>query len=604
MLCDKILVVINKQQRGVNFMSKYQSITIKKAMNNVATNQYFLPAIQRKFVWEMNQIEMLFDSILRDYPINSFMYWKITDESIKQNYKFYTFIKDYACKFHDKNPDAPTPLLSNDFYAVIDGQQRLTSLYIGLVGSYRVKRPNKRWKDNEDSMPTRNLYLELTSPLSMAIDNEKIYNFKFLTQDEIKNDKKNNPTHYWFPVSGVLHFKNLSDVNAYAIHNGLLSNNFAVSTLANLFNKINNEEMINYYVVEEQDQDKVLDIFLRTNSGGTPLSFSDLLMSIASANWTRFDARDEMQKVREEIYTFGNPCFDVSQDFILKSILVLSDLDIRFKIRNFGKSNIAIFESKWNEIRKSLVATFQLLEQLGFNDSLLRAKNASIPVAYYIYKNNLAESIVKTTYDPNDKINIAKWLAMSLLKGTFGGQSDGVLKSIRDVIKSSTTGKFPIQEIFDKFRLDPDKNYVFDDAVIQSFLEEEYGSSTAGLVLGLLYPDVILSYGKAVAEDHMHPKVQFENKSKLSALGLTPTQEEFYKNKKNYNSVLNLQLLDESRNKSKGDSPLKDWAKSNGKTAKDLYVKECTDLDIKSFEDFIKDRKELLTSKLKSILSV
>ena len=453
-------------------MSKYRSITIKEAMNNVATNQYLLPAIQRKFVWDIDQVEMLFDSILRNYPINSFMYWKIVDERIKQNYKFYTFIKDYARKFHEDNPDAPTRLLSNDFFAVIDGQQRMTSLYVGLIGSYRTKRPNKRWKDNEDAMPTRVLYLELSSALSSSIDNEKMFNFKFLTKNELKEDKENNPNHFWFKVGDVLRFKTLSDVNKYLIDNGLLSNTFAVSTLADLFNKINTEDLINYYVVEEQDQDKVLDVFLRTNSGGTPLSFSDLLMSIASANWTLFDARDEMRKVREEIYTFGNPCFDVSQDFILKSILVLSDSDIRFKIENFGKSNIAIFESKWSEIRKSLIATFQLLEQIGFNDSLLRAKNAAIPVAYYIYKNNLSDDIVKTTYDPNDKKNIAKWLSMSLLKGTFGGQSDGILKSIRDVISKSATGKFPIQDIFDKFRLDPDKNYIFDDAVIESFLEE------------------------------------------------------------------------------------------------------------------------------------
>lgn len=585
-------------------MSKYQSITIKEAMNNVATNQYLLPAIQRKFVWEIGQVEMLFDSILRNYPINSFMFWKITDEGIKQNYKFYTFIKDYARKFHEDNPDAPTRLLSNDFYSVIDGQQRMTSLYVGLIGSYRTKKPNKRWKDNEDAMPTRILYLELSSALSTAIDNEKMYNFKFLTKDELDEDKANNPNHFWFKVGDVLKFKNLSDVNTYLISNNLLANTFAVSTLADLFNKINTEDLINYYVVEEQDQDKVLDVFLRTNSGGTPLSFSDLLMSIASANWTLFDARDEMRKVREEIYTFGNPCFDVSQDLILKSILVLSDSDIRFKIENFGKSNIAIFESKWADIRKSLVATFQLLEQLGFNDSLLRAKNAAIPVAYYIYKNDLADSIIKTTYDSNDKKNIAKWLAMSLLKGTFGGQSDGILKSIRDVIIKSTSGKFPINDIFDKFRLDPDKNYVFDDAVIESFLEEEYGSATAGLVLGLLYPDVVLAYGKAIAEDHMHPKTQFEDKKKLAALGLTTAQEAFFKDKKNYNSVLNLQLLEESKNKSKGDDALIDWAVSSRKTSNDLFVKPSTSLNIKDFEKFIEDRKESLVAQLKSILSV
>lgn len=74
-------------------MSKYSSITIKEAMEKIASNSYVIPAIQRKFVWRPDQIEMLFDSILRNYPINSFMFWEITDEKIKQNYKFYSFCK-------------------------------------------------------------------------------------------------------------------------------------------------------------------------------------------------------------------------------------------------------------------------------------------------------------------------------------------------------------------------------------------------------------------------------------------------------------------------------------------------------------------------------
>lgn len=330
-------------------MSKYDSISIKKAMNNVASNNYLLPAIQRKFVWEDDQVEMLFDSIMRNYPINSFMLWRITDNSIKQNYKFYQFIKDFAKKFHEDNPDAPSELLSNNFFAVIDGQQRMTSLYVGLIGSYRVKRPNKRWKDNEDSMPTKRLYLELSEELPETIDNSKMYNFKFKSKVELEEDLKLHPNHFWFKVGDVLKFNELADVNVYLMEQGLISNRFAMTTLTNLFNKVNTEELINYYVIEEQDQDKVLDVFLRTNSGGTPLSFSDLLMSIASANWTKFDARDEMRKVREEIYTFGNPNFDVSQDFILKSILVLSDMDVRFKIENFGKKNIAVFEKNWEK---------------------------------------------------------------------------------------------------------------------------------------------------------------------------------------------------------------------------------------------------------------
>ncbi|PKG41444.1 hypothetical protein CXF67_15540 [Psychroflexus sp. MES1-P1E] len=55
------------------------SITIKKAIDNIDSGDFLLPAIQRRFVWNTKQIEMLFDSIMQDYPINTFMFWEVSD---------------------------------------------------------------------------------------------------------------------------------------------------------------------------------------------------------------------------------------------------------------------------------------------------------------------------------------------------------------------------------------------------------------------------------------------------------------------------------------------------------------------------------------------
>ena len=192
---------------------------------------------------------------------------------------------------------------------------------------------------------------------------------------------------------------------------------------------------------------------------------------------------------------------------------------------------------------------------------------------------------------------------MSLLKGLFGGQSDNILTSLRTII-GNEKGKFPIQKIFDEFKGNVDKNYTFSEDVIESFLEEEYGSATCSLTLLLLYPDVVLEHGNAIAQDHMHPKTMFEDLEKLHSLGLSADQESFFTNRKNYNSVLNLQLLEEVKNKSKNDDSLANWAKANSKSNADLYLEENTDLDIKQFEAFIEVRKKQLTAKLKSILEV
>ena len=98
----------------------------------------------------------------------------------------------------------------------------------------------------------------------------------------------------------------------------------------------------------------------------------------------------------------------------------------------------------------------------------------------------------------------------------------------------------------------------------------------------------------------MHPKTIFEIQSKLDSLGLTIDQETFYKN--NYNTVLNLQLLDELTNKSKGDTPLDQWAKAKGKSNTDLYVDTSVSLDIADFEKFIESRRTKLKNQLKTLI--
>lgn len=71
------------------------SITIKDAIDKIYDRKFLLPAIQRKFTWSSNQIEMLFDSIMHGYPISTFLFWKITNNDIKSGYKFYEFTTKY-----------------------------------------------------------------------------------------------------------------------------------------------------------------------------------------------------------------------------------------------------------------------------------------------------------------------------------------------------------------------------------------------------------------------------------------------------------------------------------------------------------------------------
>ena len=569
--------------------------TIKTAMKNIASNNFVLPAIQRKFIWSPDQIEMLFDSIMRDYPINGFMLWHVQNTAIRETQQFYGFLKDYCEHFHEDNPDFASRA-KPDFFAVIDGQQRLTSLYIGFFGTYRYKKPGKWYRETEDAFPTRRLYLNLARQLSSQIDNQKEYEFKFLTDDEVRASNGQEGC-FWFKVGDIANFDD-GKLFSFMIENKLHANEFACSTLLKLFRKYHTEEVMNYTIVASQDQDKVLDIFIRTNSGGTPLSFSDLLMSISSANWKHHDARQEIADIKKQIFDFGNPNFNVSRDFILKAMLVFESENIRFKLANFSLAQVNRFEAAWDNIKKALLATFELLESLGYSDSLLAAKNAAIPIAFWLYRNNLADKVSKQSFPEKDKVSILKWLNLSLLKRIFSGQSDTILRRFREVIRNDASGGFPIDKLVSSCAGDAVRNYSFDGEFVEGLLSASYQSPIGSLVLQLLYPDKVIRFGKAVAQDHMHPKTMFEDKDKLSKLNLSEDDRKFFL--ENYNTVLNLQLLGAGENGAggKSDKPLQVWAAEKHITNRELFVDEDTSLAIKDFRQFIEARK----SKLKALL--
>ncbi|MFH1848860.1 MAG: DUF262 domain-containing protein [archaeon] len=55
----------------------YRDKEIKTVLDEIKENKIYLPAIQRKLVWNHEQIELLFDSIMRGYPIGTFLFWKL-----------------------------------------------------------------------------------------------------------------------------------------------------------------------------------------------------------------------------------------------------------------------------------------------------------------------------------------------------------------------------------------------------------------------------------------------------------------------------------------------------------------------------------------------
>lgn len=571
-------------------MSFQTPISISAAIRNIENNQYLLPAIQREFEWGHEKIEWLFDSIMRNYPISSFLFWRVEGET-KTSYKFYQFLKDYKQRYKTHNEEFSTGS-HTDFTAVLDGQQRLTSLYIGLRGSYAYRLPRLHEENTERVYPTRHLYLNIDKPLENEEDG-RIYEFKFLTEGEFGANKK-----LWFRVSEILSLSDDFEFNKYLDLHNLKLNEFSYRSLATLKNVIHSKPIVNYFLETEQSIDKALNIFIRINSGGEPLNFSDLIMSIAVANWDKKDARKEIHTLVDNIRDKG---FSISKDFILKTFLYLHSKDIKFKVTNFSKNNAIEFEKEWDKIRDSILSIFDLVKSFGFSDSTLTSKNALIPIVYYIYHRDIYKDFHTKVAYANDRNIIKKWLHGALIKRTFGGTSDSVLSQIRkaftsDVSKAAIESiplTFPVDLINDNIKRDTGITDEFIADILLTQKDDMYAFS----ILALLYPN--LDYrNNNFHKDHMHPENKFE--------ALTSEYKDKY-GWESYNSILNLQMLDANENMSKQDIDLLTWVETQVQNQDRVmflnnHLIPNISLKIEDFGSFIEARKVNLAERLKEIL--
>lgn len=561
-------------------------ITIKEAMDKIDENKFVLPGIQRRFVWQLEQIELLFDSLMRGYPMNSLMLWEITDPKIKNEYNYYSFLRKYQERFGVENELINKTASDADFFAVIDGQQRLNSLYIGLKGSYTVKKTHRKWINKSDYFDEKFLYLDLSSKFERESDIDRAFDFRFLTQNEVNESDK-----YWFKVGDILNFnKNSALYRFLEKQEKILDKDYAYEILAQLNDIIRKDRILNYYQEDEQDLDKILDIFIRTNDGGTKLTFSDLLMSVLTTHWK--ESRDEFDELIKDIRNFGD--FNISSDLIIKSILVIYSSDIKNRVKNFDQELLRKVIKEWDRIKIVIANVFQMFYKMGFNSQTFPALNAAIPIIYFVYKHEIEHEIIKTRFigTQNHK-SIKKWLILAFLKRIFGGQADTVLLELRKIINEQNDGQFPLQSIIDKAKSHPTKNYNFDSEFIDDLFERTYGGDIF-FVLSLFYPELDY-FNQNFHVDHLHPQTLFKQKNSEYSELISHVSN-------NWNKLGNLQLLNSELNTVKNDKLLKLWVEENDVSRQQLFISKETSLEFSDFEDFYRDRVSCMKAKLKTLL--
>ncbi|GAA9650169.1 DUF262 domain-containing protein [Helicobacter pylori] len=546
--------------------------------------RYFLPDIQREYVWlkkaDEKKIEQLFDSILRGYPIGSFLFWKLQKEDIaksdeqdsdKLNFQLYQFITNYDERNPHNEKIRIEQIRRDDLYIVLDGQQHLTSLYIGLKGTRTLKKKYAK-NDNPNAYEEKRLYLNLRHQPNM--DNpEDNYQFEFHAKAP-ENDKK----HWWFKVGDILELE--SGVFNYAQKHGLEENE--LNLLEKLKDAFHTKQLISFFEEKEKNLNKVLNIFIRVNSGGVKLSYSDLLMSILTASFSS-DIRGKMNELVDALKdkSFSN----MGQDQVLKTCLLLIGKDTTFELKNFNKNNIKEIEENWEKITESIYDAAELLETFGYVKYLGSAYILSTLAYFYFLKQKM---------DKNDEEQALKFVRNAQITSYFTPSTDTKLSIIARSIKEVQTFE-TFNHNLAKHQTCPLK--ITNDVIEGMVFFDRYSRVLPVLQILYLYPE--LNKTTTFQIDHIYPKSKFKKENEK-------LDKDFYECE---NYLYNLQLLEGTENSAKKDKDPEAWLKEEYKDEKAIeeykkrnYIDPTLKLEWENIKEFRKKREEAIIKKLKEVL--
>ena len=516
-----------------------QGGTIKGALDRIASNEYVLPAIQREFVWNRKQICMLFDSVMQGYPFGEFLFWRIEPDR-SADYRYYGFVREY----HERdNPHCPDlgPLPNQQVIAVLDGQQRLTAFNIGLRGSMAVKLPYKRW-NNPEAFPPRFLALDLLAP-NERDEEGNCYVFDFVDEGTIGRQGQG----LWFKIRDIVGMAPGPEMNDWLLEQNLEREDHsrAFHVLDRLYRVVHTDPTVAYYEEMNQGIEHVLNIFIRRNSGGTALSYSDLLLSIATSQWTTLDARKEVHQLVDDLNGI-RAGLGLTKDFVLKAGLMLTDIaSVGFQVRNFTQANMAILEEKWQPIRDALIETVQLVAGFGFDGNSIRATSALHPIAYYLYRIGAPSDFDTSAAYRVDREAIRGWLIRSILKksGIWGSGLDTLLTALRDVIWQAGENGFPSDQMR-KVMAQRAKSLEFSEEEMEDLADMGFSDRRVFGLLSLLSPFIDFQHHQFHI-DHVFPKSRF-GRGRLLDAGID--EDEVDNHMDCVNRIGNLQLLDGAAN--------------------------------------------------------
>jgi len=535
---------------------------------------FWLPNIQRPFVWTEEQTCRLFDSIMREYPISTLLIWKTNSEIRRRK-----FIDNFLPIHRKSLSTLYVPVDDKKKCLVLDGQQRLQSLFIGLKGSYEG----------------RELFFDMLSGEVAAPDDIK-YKFEFMEPGtgtfpwvkfkDLVFSTKNTFTQTTELVASAGRELTDAETQKLGMHLSIIDKTFK-SDDGISYQELDSTENSDLYT-----DDDVVEIFIRANSGGTRLDKSDLLFSLLTSTWD--DADSKMELLLEELNRHG---FKFTRDFVLKTCLTLLDQGARYEVAKFRKTGVREeIEASWDKIEEAIKDVLDFVRGKTFIqcDQALPSYLSLIPLIYVRYHFKATWATVA---------GVEMYLVRTALSGAFGGTPDQLIDVL--VNKLRDLKKFDLNEVFGTIKTN-NRNLEITE---ERLLGMGYGSDTVHLLFNLWY-----SFNYTPAYDNNLPQIDhIFAQSKLRKVKevnpITGRKDLMKYSAGDRNQLANCMLLTARENGAGGKTDLlpEEWFKG-ARATEDYLERHLIPRDrdlwqLDRYEDFIEARKKLIQEKFAYLLA-
>ena len=567
-------------------MAIWKTYRVADVIKEIDDEKFVLPVVQRSLVWTEDKMALLFDTLLKGHSFGGIMVIE-EEKDTKPLFNYRPFTKD-----GNFIPSREVEKLEQNQFFVIDGQQRLQTFYIGLKGSINGKI----------------LYFDLFSDYNFE------YEFKFENDEKKlpKTSKENNDRkikeHFWYPVQEL--FRRLKDTNDEdyvadeIINKNRITDNDKMTHIkknikAFYKNVITSETLgiskvvINKSLPEIENRQRIVELFIRLNRGGTPLSPFDLVASkLKGFSWEMEGFLQEMLENYKDIV--------LTQDNLIKLIFLLQDNHNK-EIDSIEATDAEFAIKNKERIKATIKALKDFLECSKTYDYYKEGNRSFVPlffISYHLFhkdidNNTLSEYFSNYETDNTDFPLMKHWLYHSLINGVFRSKGAGWtpyktgVRKILDTIKDYKNKEFPTEKLFEVYKTHP-------ITFTTNYTSNNLDQLDSSFVFYLMYDRARATRTNDI--DHIMPKNILETKG-------------FDQDK--INSIKNFQLLDFGTNRgAKSGKPFKEWI-NNPEYVKDKasYLKLHlipTDENLwteDKFEDFIEARAALILSKLTTYAS-